>query len=212
MKVKICGVTSIADALLCAEAGADLIGLNFYRPGKRYIAPEAAREIAEALRALPKPPSLVGVFVNEPTERMKSILDQCHLELAQLSGDESADTQTAMGKRGYKTIRNLDQTLQFVYQPNLNYPNLMLDAHAPGQYGGTGQTADWAVAAEAARHCRLLLAGGLTPENVGEAVRQVQSWGVDVASGVESAPGVKDKAKVMAFIKAAKQYDPISNL
>jgi phosphoribosylanthranilate isomerase len=204
MKVKICGVTSIADALMCARAGADLIGLNFYRQGKRYIAPEAAGEIASALRALPKPPTLVGVFVNASVSEMQSILDECSLDLAQLSGDEPDEVLQAMGARGFKAIRRR-------YLPITNNQLLLFDAHAAGQYGGTGQTADWEVAASIARQCRLLLAGGLTPENVAEAIRRVQPWGVDVASGVESAPGVKDKSKVVAFIKAAKQYDPISN-
>jgi len=205
MKVKICGVTSIADALMCVEAGADLIGLNFYRQGKRYISPEVARKIAAALRSLPEPPILVGVFVNEPVAEMQAILDQCGLDLAQMSGDEPKEILEAMGERGFKATRH--------YQlPITNNRLLLFDAHAAGQYGGTGQMADWEVAATIAKQCRLLLAGGLTPENVAEAIRRVQPWGVDVASGVESAPGAKDKAKVAAFIKAAKQHDPISNL
>jgi phosphoribosylanthranilate isomerase len=205
MKVKICGVTTLADALMCAGAGADLIGLNFYRQGKRYIPPEVAREIAAALRALPRPPTLIGVFVNAAMSEMQTILDECSLDLAQLSGDEPDEVLQAMGARGFKAIRRH-------YLPITNNQLLLFDAHAAGQYGGTGQTADWNAAATIARQCRLLLAGGLTPENVAEAIRRVQPWGVDVASGVESAPGVKEKAKVIAFINAAKQHDPISNL
>jgi phosphoribosylanthranilate isomerase len=203
MKVKICGVTTISDALMCAGAGADLIGLNFYPKSPRYLSREAAREIADALRNLPKPPALVGVFVNEPAATMKAILDECGLDLAQLSGDEPEDVLQTIGARGFKSVHN--------YQlPITNNQLLLFDAHTTGQFGGTGKTADWEAAAQLASQCRLLLAGGLTPENVAQAIRVVQPWGVDVASGVESAPGVKDRAKVKAFIKAA--HDSNSSL
>ncbi len=197
MIVKICGVTTIADALLCAEAGADFIGLNFYPKSPRYLSREAAREIAGALRILPKPPVLVGVFVNESVATMTAMLDECGLDLAQLSGDEPEDVLQAIGKRGFKAIRNHQLLIT-------NNQLLLFDAHAASQFGGTGKTADWTVATKLASQCRLLLAGGLTPENVAQAIRVVQPWGVDVASGVESAPGEKDRAKVFTFIKAAK--------
>ncbi|MBI3241098.1 MAG: phosphoribosylanthranilate isomerase [Chloroflexi bacterium] len=197
MKVKICGITTINDALMCAEAGADFIGLNFYPKSPRYLSRERARQIASALRDLPKPPVLVGVFVNESAAAMKAALDECGLDLAQLSGDESEDVLHAMGERGFKAIRNHQL-------PITNYQLLLFDAHAAGHFGGTGKTADWTLAAQLAKQCRLLLAGGLTPDNVALAIGRVQPWGVDVASGVETAPGVKDRAKVFAFIKAAK--------
>lgn len=197
MNVKICGVTTIEDALMCAEAGADLIGLNFYPKSLRYLSRESASAIAAALRALPNPPTLVGVFVNETAETMTAVLDECNLDLAQLSGDEPEDVLTAMGARGFKVSRNNQL-------PLTNNQLLLLDAHAPGQYGGTGQTGDWDKAAEMAKQCRLLLAGGLTPDNVAAAVSKVKPWGVDVASGVESSPGVKDRTKVCSFIERAK--------
>ena len=197
MKVKICGVTTIADALMCAEAGADFVGLNFYPKSPRYLARGAAREIANALHNLPRPLVLVGVFVNEPATTMTAILDECGLDLAQLSGDEPDDILQAMNARGFKAIRNHQLLIT-------NNQLLLFDAHAAGEFGGTGKTADWDAAAQLASQCRLLLAGGLTPENVTQAIQRVQPWGVDVASGVESAPGVKDRTKVVAFIKAAK--------
>ena len=199
MKIKICGVTSRDDALMCAGAGAGLIGLNFYPKSPRYLTREAGREIAAAMRALPKPPALVGVFVNESAETMQRILDECELDLAQLSGDEPDEVLWAVGGRGFKAIRQPTTQL-----PITDNQLLLFDAHAAGQYGGTGKAADWEAAAAIAEGCRLLLAGGLTPANVAGAIQRVRPWGVDVASGVESAPGKKDRAKVIAFINAAK--------
>ncbi len=197
MNVKICGVTTIEDALMCAEAGADLIGLNFYPKSPRYLSRESASSIAAALCTLPNPPTLVGVFVNESVETMNAVLDDCRLDLAQLSGDEPDEVLIAMGARGFKVSRNNQLLIT-------NNQLLLLDAHAPGQYGGTGQTADWEKAAEMAKQCRLLLAGGLTPENVAAAVSKVKPWGVDVASGVESRAGVKDRTKVCSFVERAR--------
>jgi phosphoribosylanthranilate isomerase len=197
MNVKICGVTTVEDALMCAEAGADLIGLNFYPKSPRYLSREAATAITTALRALPKPLTLVGVFVNETAETMNAVLDECNIDLAQLSGDESDDVLDTMGERGFKAIRKHPDAMS-------DSSLLLLDAHAAGMYGGTGKTVDWGRAAGLAKQCRLLLAGGLTPENVAAAVTTVRPWGVDVASGVESSPGVKDPVKVVSFIRNAK--------
>lgn len=197
MKVKICGVTTTEDALIATDAGADLIGLNFYPKSPRFLSRAKATTIAQSLKSLLKPPILVGVFVNETVETMKSVLDECGLDLAQLSGDEPAEVLQAMGERGFKVLRS-NQT------PSSSNQLLLFDTHAAGQYGGTGQTADWESAARLATQCRLLLAGGLTPENVAAAVTRVRPWGVDVASGVESSPGVKDRSKVQSFIERAK--------
>jgi phosphoribosylanthranilate isomerase len=209
MRVKICGVTTIDDALMCAEAGADLIGLNFYPKSPRCVTREVAAKIASTLHTLPKPPTLVGVFVNGTVETMIAVLDECTLDLAQMSGDESEEVVSTMGERGFKAIRITNDK----WPLRVAYDRLVLfDAVVAGQYGGTGKTADWESAAGVAKRCRLLLAGGLAPENVAAAVRHVRPWGVDVASGVESAPGVKDSQKVKAFIRAAKQYDSNSQL
>jgi len=199
MIVKICGVTTAEDALMSAEAGADMIGLNFYPKSPRLLTREKAAAIASQLRALPNPPALVGEFVNETADFMKSILDECGIDLAQLSGDEPDDVLQAMGERGFKAIRQTPKS-----SPHSAESLLLFDAHAAGQYGGTGKTADWESAAQLAMEWRLLLAGGLTHENVAAAVAQVRPWGVDVASGVESAPGVKDRSKVFSFIERAK--------
>jgi len=197
MQVKICGITSIEDALMAVEAGADLIGLNFYPKSPRFLSREKAASIAGALKALPKPPTLVGVFVNETAETMKLVLDDCGLDLAQLSGDEPNEVLESMGERGFKVLRTNQS-------PTATNRLLLFDAHTAGHYGGTGQMADWELAAQLATQCRLLLAGGLTPENVAAAVTRVRPWGVDVASGVESSPGVKDRSKVQSFIERAK--------
>lgn len=199
MRVKICGITSIEDALMCAEAGADLIGLNFYTKGIRYIEPNVAKEIAAELRKLPACPTLVGVFVNEAADTMNKILDECDLDLAQLSGTESDDVVQAMGERGFTAIRNYQSPITKRTAP----PDFLIDASVKGSFGGSGQMADWEEAAAVANKNRVLLAGGLTPQNVALAIQKVNPWGVDVASGVESSPAIKDRSKVMDFVRAA---------
>jgi len=201
MIVKICGITSIEDALMCAEAGADFIGLNFYTKGIRYVEPKQAKEIAAELRKLSDCPTLVGVFVNEAAETMMRILDDCHLDLAQLSGNEPDEIVNAMGERGFKAIRNDRLPITKRATP----PDVLFDAFVKDSFGGTGQTANWEEAAPLAKSRRILLAGGLTPHNVARAIQKVKPWGVDVASGVESSPAKKDKFKVRDFIQAAKR-------
>lgn len=200
MIVKICGITSIEDALMCAEAGSDFIGLNFYTKGVRYVEPKQAKEIAADLRKLSNCPTLVGVFVNETAETMKKVLDECDLDLAQLSGTENDDVVQAIGERGFKVIRNYQLPITKRTAP----PDFLIDASVKGSYGGSGQTADWEEAATVAIKNRILLAGGLTPQNVAQAIQIVKPWGVDVASGVESSPAKKDRIKVRDFIQAAK--------
>ena len=211
MNVKICGVTTIEDALMCAEAGAGLIGLNFYPKSPRCVTRETASRIAVAVRnrshvrsgsrvSVTPPITLVGVFVNESAEMMRAVLEECGLDLAQLSGDERDEVVTTMGERGFKAIRHSNYPL-----PITANQLLLFDAHAAGQYGGTGKQADLETAARIATRCRLLLAGGLTLENVAAAIAQVRPWGVDVASGVETSPGVKDREKVIRFINAAQE-------
>jgi phosphoribosylanthranilate isomerase len=207
MKVKICGLRTLESALFALDAGAELLGFNFYPPSPRYIAPAGCAEIVSTLRQRGYTAGLVGVFVNTAPEWMSAVLEQCHLDLAQLSGDEPPATLAALPGRAYKALRPAslaglqDDLAQ--YAPSTNAPAWLLDANRPGGYGGTGQTADWRLARNLAGQAPILLAGGLTPDNVAEAVRQVQPWGVDVASGVESAPGIKDPARVTAFIHYA---------
>lgn len=216
-KVKICGVTTFDDALAAAEAGADLLGFNFYRKSPRYIAPDAARAICDGLRAQLGAgcPVLVGVFVNEPVGTISATLGLAGIGWAQLSGDESEALLRELRGIGFKAIRpaNLEMALDDVQYfsgampTDERVPSLLLDAYHPQLYGGTGEQASVEAAlAVRARVPRLMLAGGLTPENVAVRVHAIQPWGVDVASGVEAAdrPGVKDHGSMRAFIEAAR--------
>jgi phosphoribosylanthranilate isomerase len=150
----------------------------------------------------------VGVFVNSTPETIRQTLEKCALDFAQLSGDETPLQLQALGERAFKGLRpaNAGQLRQALagYPQRRMSPSVLIDAYRPGEYGGTRQRADWDLAAEFTGQIPLLLAGGLTPENVAEAVQRVNPWGVDVASGVEFAPGRKDAAKMAAFVQAAK--------
>jgi phosphoribosylanthranilate isomerase len=208
VKVKICGITNIDDAQAAIEAGADLLGFNFYAKSPRYIAPEKAREIAAQIRADGQGPLLVGVFVNSALEEVRSILEIAQIDLAQLHGDEPVRVVEQLNGRAFKALRPTSENEAEVdaewfapYGPNA--PVLLIDAYRKDQYGGTGHTADWSIATRLAQQYPILLAGGLTPENVAEAVRQVRPWGVDVASGVEVSPGKKDAAKMKLFVERA---------
>jgi len=217
IRVKICGVTTLADALAAAEAGADMIGLNFYRKSPRYLEPDAARMIADGLRAEfgPACPLLIGVFVNEVVGRISITLEKVGLKAAQLSGDESVELLKELRGVGFKAIRPassaeaLDDADYFLpgAPTDERLPSLLLDAYHPALYGGTGETASVTVALVVkAAVPRLMLAGGLTPDNVAERAAAVQPFGVDVASGVEvdGQPGIKDIGKLRAFIQAAR--------
>lgn len=216
IKVKICGVTTLEDALAAADAGADMLGFNFYKRSPRFIEPDAALTLCGRLRAElgDAIPSLVGVFVNEGVGRISMTLEKVGLKVAQLSGDESVDLLKELRGIGFKSIRPrskgeaLDDATYFLpHSPSdVALPSLLLDAFSEGQYGGTGKQANIEVAlAVKAAVPRLMLAGGLTADNVNEIARAVQPWGVDVASGVEgTTPGVKDHEKLRAFIAAAR--------
>ena len=201
-KIKICGIKTLNDALAAIEAGADYLGFNFYRRSVRFIEKRACAEMTSVLKKEHSQIKLVGVFVNALVEEIKDILDTCSLDLAQLHGDETAEMLKALDGKAYKAFRGIPESLDgFVRSES---PAFLVDASVKGVYGGSGVTADWNGAAELAQKYPLLLAGGLTPENVAEAVRQVKPWGVDVASGVESAPGEKDASKMKAFVRAVR--------
>ena len=218
LHVKICGLTNLADSLAAIQAGADLLGFNFYSLSPRAITPALCERLLLHLRPVladtPQPVLLVGVFVNQPANEILSILDGCGLDLAQLSGDESPAVLSEFGGRAYKALRSVGgQSLEDLarsYLPSSgktfpsNQPAFLVDASAPGQHGGTGQIADWSQAHSLAQHLPLLLAGGITPENAARAVQQVRPWGIDVASGVESAPGKKDSRKMHQLIAQAR--------
>ena len=210
MLVKICGLRTIEHALAAADAGADMLGLNF-AASRRQVSPEQAAMIAEAVRATPhaRRVTIIGLFVNEAPERMLAIVRQCGLDAIQLSGDEASGVAGQLpGIALLKSIR-LDGApseagwLDTTHTPDVR---LLVDAHVHGSYGGAGVLADWGRAAELARQRPIILAGGLTPENVDAAIRQVRPWGVDVSSGVET-NGVKDAAKIRAFVAAARAGD-----
>ncbi len=202
VRVKICGITTIADAELAVQCGADLIGLNFYPSSPRFVSYAVAREICAVL-----PPHIlrVGVFVNVERSEIVSLVDQLHLDLVQFHGDEEETDLLGWSCRTIKAVRvALDAPLPDLTQIPTDY--ILLDTHRAGRYGGTGETFAWEPVVSYLPQCeeRLLLAGGLTPENVALAVRTVRPWAVDVASGVESVPGRKDLEKLRAFITNAK--------
>lgn len=213
-KVKICGITRLEDARHAAECGADMLGLNFYKPSPRYIDPDSAAVLCDRLRQEfgTKTPLLVGVFVNEVVGNISAILGQVGLDAAQLSGDESDVMLKELRGIGFKAIQPMNKTMALddvkYYEPYFptdeRLPSLVQDAYHPSLRGGTGEQTpeDVALAVKAAVP-RLMLAGGLNPDNVADRVAAIAPWGVDVASGVESdTPGVKDHGKVKALIDA----------
>ena len=222
--IKICGITNLEDALVAATAGADLLGFIFYPKSPRGIEPAVAAIIIAELKtrfqseppSAPHMPKTVGVFVNESVKMIRQIQAQAHFDYAQMHGDETPEMVEEMSGQAYKALRPASaeeaETLAHMYAPldvvsqSNGAPGWMIDAYDPNAYGGTGHKADWHSAAQLAhQYPGLLLAGGLTPENVVQAIQTVQPWGVDVASGVEAAPGKKDHDKVRTIIKRVKE-------
>ncbi len=204
VKVKVCGITNLEDAQAAVEAGADALGFVCYRKSPRFVDAEVIRAIVSELPPFVLP---VGVFVNEEQKVVRDLLDRCGLVLAQLHGDETAAYCESLGRPVLKAIR-LQSRSGFLalaeFKGRALVRGILVDAFSDAAYGGTGHRVDWNLAAEASQLGRVILAGGLTPENVGEAMKIVRPYGVDVSSGVEANPGRKDHAKVRAFIKAAK--------
>ena len=201
--IKICGITNIEDALAAVEAGADALGFNFYPRSPRFIAPAVARSLVERL---PDSVLSVGVFVNEGgPEQVARIADEVGLKAVQLHGDESPEYCRELG--GRFTIKALRVRDPFDPQSVRLYGTnaILLDAFAGDQRGGTGHVVDCGVASEVSRLCpKLFLAGGLSPENVAEAIAAVRPYAVDACSSLESAPGVKDARRVREFVAAAR--------
>ncbi len=202
--VKICGITNLEDALAAVEAGADALGFNFYRRSPRYIAPEDARRI---IAELPATMMSVGVFVNESEpEQVARIMDAARLTAAQLHGDESPEYCSAL--RGRYLIKALRADVDFEPQVVKDYETdaILLDAYAKDARGGTGRVVDWDVARRVRELVpQLFLAGGLSPENIAEAIAAVEPYAVDACSHLESAPGKKDNERVRAFIAASRR-------
>jgi phosphoribosylanthranilate isomerase len=199
-KVKICGITNLADAEAAVAAGADALGFNFYEKSPRYLPLQRASEI---IRQMPAFVMRAGVFVNAPADFVLSAIRESGLTLLQFHGDESPQFCSQFGLMSMKAFRiRGPETLKEI--PKYQTHAFLLDAFSSATYGGSGEKFNWDLAVEAQKFGKpIFLAGGLTPENVAEAIRQVHPFGVDVSSGVESAPGKKDHAKVKAFIAAA---------
>lgn len=207
MKIKICGITKLEDALAAINAGADMLGFNFYPRSKRYISIETCADIQQGIKERGADVISVGVFVNASYETILETLEACSLDLAQLHGDELPELLAKLGERAFKAIRpqSVGEALDALekYPQRVHAPTLLVDAYHPSVYGGSGTKGDWSLARELATQKSILLAGGLTPENVEDAVRQINPWGVDVASGVEVGPGSKSEALMRRFCEAA---------
>jgi phosphoribosylanthranilate isomerase len=202
--VKICGITNAADALAAIEAGANLIGFNFYAKSPRHI---SEVEAAKIRRQLPKKVEAVGIFVNTPPADVAALCKSLKLDTAQLHGDESPET-VAEVSRAVPVWKAFRVEPDFRLNTLDEYPEalaFLFDAAHTGQYGGTGHTTDWDVARRAAVGHRIILAGGLKVENVAAAVRIVRPYAVDVASGVESKPGKKDHGRLREFIQEVRR-------
>ena len=203
VKVKICGITNPKDGRMAARLGADALGFNFYRRSARYVTPERARAI---LAALPPFITPVGVFVNEAPDRVLEICEFVGLDTAQFHGDERPrDLQGLSRLKRIKAVRvGSERDIQRLgLYPVEAY---LLDACVPGKLGGTGEAFNWELAREAHPHGPIILAGGLTPENIEEAIQAAEPYAVDVASGVEIEPGVKDRDLMEEFIRRAKGF------
>ena len=199
-KVKICGITTVEDAHMAIEAGADALGFVFYDKSPRNLLPERAAEI---ISSLPPFIHVVGLFVHAQLDFVNATADRCRLDIVQLHGDESQEFCARVNRRVIKAFRVKDIT-SLDRMEEYRVAGYLLDAYSPKAFGGTGVTFNWDTAVVAKKFGPIILAGGLTPDNVAEAIGHVSPYGVDVSSGVESAPGVKDPAKVREFIKRAK--------
>ncbi len=210
MRIKICGITNVEDGQLAARLGADAIGLNFYSRSKRYIDKETARRILCRLPPFVEP---VGLFVNRPLVDVCSVAEDLGLvRSVQIHGDKLEPIPEepfrfipAFPVRDSESLEEIRQYLDSCRQKGPLPAALLVDAHVPGEYGGTGQTAPWQVLAEFQSEFPVILAGGLTPDNVAEAIRNVRPYAVDVASGVEKRPGEKDRDKMKRFIDQARE-------
>ncbi|HEY5923332.1 MAG TPA: phosphoribosylanthranilate isomerase [Kofleriaceae bacterium] len=207
-RIKICGVTLPDDAARVASGGADFVGLNFWPKSKRYLAPERAPMIASVLRSTGNA-KIVGVFVDAEIDEIQAIVSSVDIDIIQLHGDETPDLVKRISLAVYRPVwkalpirSQRDLTALDVWPAEA----LLLDAPTPGR-GGAGASFDWRLAREARERypkIKFVLAGGLTPENVTSAIQTVEPWAIDVASGVEVAPGIKDPGKLDAFIGAAR--------
>ncbi len=211
VKIKICGITSLDDARAAIDAGADMLGFNFYRPSPRFIEPETARQIIDSFKTEYESRQIeaVAIFVNEPVEDLLNALRVSGVDVVQLHGDESPAYCNEMKSRLSKQIVIKALRVSAAFEPgeagNYDVDAIMLDAFHDQLRGGTGRVINWDVA-RATREIvpRLFLSGGLSPENVAEAIAKVQPYAIDACSSLESAPGKKDLARMKAFVRAAR--------
>lgn len=205
--IKICGITNFQDAVAAVDAGADMLGFNFYEPSPRYITPQNAGEIIERL-----PPSIlsVGVFVNEPLEVVKSVANESGIAALQLHGDESPEYCRELARdrfviKTFSASTEVDVELIKAYKVEA----VMLDTSDPRLRGGTGRTFDWSIARAVSESIpKLFLAGGLSPENIAEAIETVRPYAVDACSALEDTPGHKNHERMRAFVTSVRSVKP----
>ena len=203
-RIKICGLREPEHARIAANAGADAVGVVFHQPSPRYVTPTQA---AAVVAALPPYVSAVGLFVNEPAQSLHAILARVRLDLLQFQGDEEPEYCVSFGIPFVRAVRMEEGADLLEWASRFSRARaLLLDAHVPGERGGTGQTFEWS---RVPRNLPVpvILSGGLTAENVGQAVREVRPWAVDVSSGVERGRGVKDPGKIVEFIRSVRRED-----
>jgi phosphoribosylanthranilate isomerase len=201
VKIKICGITNVEDALAASEAGADALGFNFYKKSPRYIEPQKAGEIVRQLPPFVVP---VALFVNEREEKIRDIQFTTGIKVLQFQGDEGPEFCERFSTRVIKVFQVKDkESLKQMAHYRVNA--YLLDSYKEGMRGGTGVAFDWHLAVVAKTLGRIILAGGLTPENVADAVKLVQPYAVDVASGVEKEKGIKDHGKIKKFISEVRK-------
>jgi len=204
LRVKICGITNLPDALAAAELGADALGFVFYDKSARYIAPDAARMI---IRELSPFAARIGVFVNQPETCIMETVYRCGLSAVQLHGNEPAEFLRDSPVPVIRAIRVRDGTPIEMMRALRPGSAVLLDSYSPDAFGGTGVPFDWDIRGEWLSRYRIIIAGGLTEQNVRDAVELFRPFGVDVSSGVESTPGIKDHDKIRRFIEAAKNSE-----
>jgi len=198
MFVKICGITRLEDADAAVAAGADALGFVFWPKSPRFVDPEFAREISAGV---PEAVRLIGVFVDQPAGQVNEIAERVGLTDVQLHGDESLEYVRQMARRVVKAVPMAPDATP-VLQRWPDDVTVLLDVHDPVRKGGTGKIIDWVAASRMAKERQVILAGGLTPENVGDAISRVRPWGIDVSSGVETSPGIKDPMRLKALFEA----------
>ncbi|MDD5288254.1 MAG: phosphoribosylanthranilate isomerase [Dehalococcoidales bacterium] len=213
--VKICGISDIESAISASQAGTDYLGMVF-APSKRQVSPEKALKIIASVRQFDSPPQVVGVFVNKPAVEINQIADYCKLDWVQLSGNETWEYCKTIEKPFIKVfhvvpdVRHAEISADIWRGYSMIPPNqliCLLDSATEGAYGGTGTTFNWQAAKAVSDKFSVMIAGGLTPDNVGQLIKTAKPWGVDVSSGVET-NGKKDAVKMKAFIETVHRLDP----